>query len=66
MRRQALPQAQRTCGETLQIPPIKFYEKGEPRQDVIDLYLANVRYQELLSGDLRHSWVQFGMEKKDD
>ena len=47
------PSAKDVWQEALQIPPIKFYEKGEPRQDVIDLYLANVRYQELLSGDLK-------------
>jgi N-methylhydantoinase B len=38
--------------EGLAIPPIKFYEKGQPRQDVIRLYLANVRWKELLYGDL--------------
>jgi len=39
--------------EGLQLPPIKFYEKGEKREDVIRMYLANMRYQELLHGDLR-------------
>ena len=38
--------------EGLQLPPIKFYEKGKRRDDVIRMYLANVRYQDLLYGDL--------------
>src|SRR5262245_26097857 len=38
--------------EGLTIPPIKFYEKGSPREDVIRLYLANVRWKEWLYGDL--------------
>jgi len=38
--------------EGLTIPPIKFYEKGTPREDVIRLYLANVRWKEWLYGDL--------------
>jgi len=38
--------------EGLAIPPLKFYDKGEPRQDVIRLYLANVRWKEWLKGDL--------------
>ncbi|MBI4693701.1 MAG: hydantoinase B/oxoprolinase family protein [Gammaproteobacteria bacterium] len=46
------PSAKDVWQEALQIPPIKFYEKGEPRQDVINLYLANVRYRDMLYGDL--------------
>jgi N-methylhydantoinase B len=38
--------------EGLTIPPIKFYERGKPRDDVIRLYLANVRYRDWLYGDL--------------
>jgi len=38
--------------EGLTIPPIKIHDRGEPRDDVIDLYLSNVRYRELLRGDL--------------
>jgi len=38
--------------EGLQLPPIKFYERGKPRQDVIRMYLANVRWKEWLHGDL--------------
>ena len=38
--------------EGLQLPPIKFYDKGKPREDVIRMYLANVRWKDLLYGDL--------------
>lgn len=38
--------------EGLTIPPLKIHDRGEPREDVIDLYLSNVRYRELLRGDL--------------
>ena len=38
--------------EGLQLPPIKFYEKGKPRDDVIRMYLANVRWKEWLYGDM--------------
>ncbi|UGS35628.1 hydantoinase B/oxoprolinase family protein [Capillimicrobium parvum] len=38
--------------EGLQLPPIKLYHRGEPRRDVINMYLTNVRYRDLLEGDL--------------
>jgi N-methylhydantoinase B len=38
--------------EGLTVPPIKFYERGKPHEDVINLYLSNMRYPELLRGDL--------------
>lgn len=38
--------------EGLTIPPLKIYDRGTPRDDVIDLYLSNVRYRKLLHGDL--------------
>lgn len=38
--------------EGLKIPPVKLYERGAPRRDVIDLYLANMRWREPLEGDL--------------
>jgi len=47
------PSAKDVWQEALQLPPIKFYERGEPRQDVINMYLANVRYRDLLYGDLK-------------
>ena len=44
--------AENVWQEGLQLPPIKFYEKGKRRDDVIRMYLANVRWQEWLNGDL--------------
>ena len=38
--------------EGLTIPPIKIFDRGKARDDVIDLYLSNVRYRDLLHGDL--------------
>jgi N-methylhydantoinase B len=38
--------------EGLIIPPVKIYEGGRPRRDVIELYLANVRWRDMLEGDL--------------
>ena len=38
--------------EGLTIPPLKIYDRGVARHDVIELYLANVRYRDLLEGDL--------------
>jgi len=38
--------------EGIQIPPLKLVDRGEMRQDVLELYLANMRYRELLHGDL--------------
>ena len=39
--------------EGLLIPPLKLVDEGRERSDIIDLYLSNVRYPELLHGDLR-------------
>jgi N-methylhydantoinase B len=38
--------------EGLTIPPIKLYDRGRQRTDVLDLYLTNVRFSQLLHGDL--------------
>jgi N-methylhydantoinase B len=34
------------------IPPLKLAEQGRLRADLVDLYLSNVRYPEMLHGDL--------------
>ena len=44
--------AENVWQEGLQLPPIKFYEKGKRCDDVIRMYLANVRWKEWLNGDL--------------
>jgi N-methylhydantoinase B len=38
--------------EGITLPPIKLVEGGRRREDVIGLYLSNVRYRETLYGDL--------------
>jgi N-methylhydantoinase B len=38
--------------EGIQIPPVRIQEAGRRRDDVIDLVLSNVRYRELVEGDL--------------
>jgi N-methylhydantoinase B len=44
--------AQNVWQEGIQIPPVRVIAAGEERADVIGLYLANMRYQSLLRGDL--------------
>ena len=38
--------------EGIRIPPLKIYSQGKPRRDVLDFYLTNVRYRDLVYGDL--------------
>jgi N-methylhydantoinase B len=47
-----VPAAKNVWQEGIHIPPLKIYDRGEPRDDVIDLYLSNLRYREMLRGDL--------------
>ncbi len=47
-----VPAAKDVWQEGLHIPPLKIYDQGAPREDVIDLYLTNLRYRERLHGDL--------------
>jgi N-methylhydantoinase B len=47
-----VPAAKNVWQEGIHIPPLKIYDRGEPREDAIDLYLSNLRYRELLHGDL--------------
>lgn len=35
------------------VPPIRIYERGEPRQDVLDMILANNRVPDWLEGDIK-------------
>ena len=44
--------SQNVWQEGIQIPPLKLVDAGVMRRDVLDLYLANVRYRDLLHGDL--------------
>lgn len=47
------PNATEIYAEGLRIPPIKLYEKGKERRDVINFLLANVRSRRDWEGDLR-------------
>ena len=38
--------------EGLTIPPIKLYDRGVQRHDILDLYLTNLRYRDIVHGDL--------------
>lgn len=51
------PDAKEIYAEGLRIPPVKLWEKGRRRTDVINLLLANVRSQRDWEGDLR---AQYG------
>ncbi len=46
------PAASEIYQEGLRIPPLRIYENGEPRQDVLRLLSANVRHPENFLGDL--------------
>lgn len=47
------PDAKEIYAEGLRIPPIKLYERGKERKDVINFLLANVRSRRDWEGDLR-------------
>jgi N-methylhydantoinase B len=57
--------AQNIWQEGIQIPPIKIIERGKKRRDVIDLYLANMRYRDVLEGDLlaQLASIEIGRER---
>jgi N-methylhydantoinase B len=54
-------QSQNIWQEGLQIPPVRLIQRGKVRKDLWALYLANMRYSELLEGDL---WAQLGSIEK--
>ncbi|MDW5593065.1 hydantoinase B/oxoprolinase family protein [Conexibacter stalactiti] len=56
-----VPQARDVWQEGLHIPPVKIYDRGAPRKDVIEFYLANLRYKDMLRGDLH---AQLGSIRK--
>ncbi|MEJ7139006.1 hydantoinase B/oxoprolinase family protein [Amphibiibacter pelophylacis] len=51
------PDAKEIFAEGLRIPPVKLWSKGEPRQDVIQFILSNVRSRRDWEGDLK---AQYG------
>jgi N-methylhydantoinase B len=46
------PASENVWQEGIQIPPVRLVDGGRPRKDIIELFLANVRYRELVEGDL--------------
>lgn len=46
------PWAANVWQEGLAVPPLKIYAAGRRRDDVLDLYLRNLRWRDLLEGDL--------------
>ena len=47
------PEAKEIYAEGLRIPPVKLWEKGKPRNDVINFMLTNMRSRRDQEGDLR-------------
>ncbi len=41
------------AGEGLRLPPIKIYERGQPREDIIDILVSNTRTPHFVKGDLQ-------------
>ena len=48
-----VPAARSIFQEGIVIPPLKLIDQGKERHDMVELYLANVRYRDALHGDLR-------------
>lgn len=61
----SLPLARELLEEGLVIPPVKLVERGEPREGVREMILANVRTPEERAGDLRaqRAAVERGRER---
>lgn len=47
------PLAEEIWAEGVRIPPVKLYERGRPRRDVINLLLSNLRTRRAFSGDMK-------------
>lgn len=60
-----IPSATSIYQEGIVIPPVKIFDRGVERYDVISLYLANVRYREALNGDLRAQLGGIGVARKE-
>jgi len=41
------------AGEGLRLPPTKVYDRGQPRQDIIDILMNNTRTPHFVKGDLQ-------------
>lgn len=59
-----VPAARNIFQEGIVIPPTKLVDKGVERKDIVELYLANVRYRDALHGDLRAQLGACGVARK--
>ena len=59
-----VPSATSIFQEGIVIPPTKLVDRGRERHDVVELYLANVRYRDALHGDLRAQLGACGVARK--
>jgi N-methylhydantoinase B len=59
-----VPAARSIFQEGIVIPPIKLVDRGRERHDIVELYLANVRYRDALHGDLRAQLGACGVARK--
>ena len=59
-----VPAAKTIFQEGIVIPPTKLIDRGVERHDIVELYLANVRYRDALHGDLRAQLGACGVARK--
>jgi len=59
-----VPAAKTIFQEGIVIPPTKLVDRGVERHDIVELYLANVRYRDALHGDLRAQLGACGVARK--
>jgi len=59
-----VPSATTIYQEGLIIPPVKIVEKGKIRDDMMRLYLANIRYPESMQGDMQAQLGSIGVARK--
>ena len=55
------PLARDIWAEGLRISPVKIYERGKPRRDVIDFILTNLRTRDVMRGDLGAQMAATGL-----
>jgi len=58
------PGAEEIYQEGVRVPPTKFWEKGKERKDVINFYLAQVRYPVQIRGDLLAQFAATGVAER--
>ncbi|ATJ81603.1 hydantoinase B/oxoprolinase family protein [Halomonas beimenensis] len=58
------PDAKEIYAEGLRIPPVKLWEKGERREDVINLLMTNMRARESQEGDLNAQYGACGVGER--